>query len=94
MRSAFSSKADLGGMAEGGSASEKLQISGVVQKTWVAVDETGTEAAAASGVVMSVTTAQTGPVAEFKADHPFLFFVYDTKLARILFAGRVVEPKG
>jgi serine protease inhibitor len=35
-----------------------------------------------------------GPVAEFKADHPFLFFVYDGKQGRILFAGRVADPKG
>jgi serine protease inhibitor len=32
-------------------------------------------------------------VAELKADHPFLFFVYDAKRARILFAGRVAELK-
>jgi len=92
MRAAFSGKADFTGIAEP-SAGERLQISRVVQKTWVSVDENGTEAAAASGVGMSVTSAITGPIAEFKADHPFLFFVYDDKRGRILFAGRMSDPK-
>jgi serpin B len=92
VKAAFTPRADLAGIAEP-SGTERLQISRVVQKTWVAVDEQGTEAAAASGVTMSVTSAQTGPVAEFKADHPFLFFVYDTKRGRVLFAGRVSDPK-
>lgn len=92
IKSAFGQKADFAGIAEP-AGGERLQMSRVVQKTWVAVDEEGTEAAAASGISLSVTSAQTGPVAEFKADHPFLFFVYDTKRARILFAGRVSDPK-
>jgi serpin B len=92
IRIAFSGKADFTGIAEPASG-EKLQISRAVQKTWVSVDENGTEAAAASGVGMSVTSAVMGPIAEFKADHPFLFFVYDTKHGRILFAGRMSDPK-
>jgi len=96
MRTAFSGKADFSGIADPPTPAERLQISRVVQKTWVSVDEIGTEAAAASGATMSVTSAQMGPVAEFKADHPFLFFVYDSrpgKGGRILFAGRVTDPK-
>jgi serpin B len=92
MKIAFSGKADFSGIAEPASG-EKLQISRAVQKTWVSVDENGTEAAAASGVGMSVTSAIMGPIADFKADHPFLFFVYDTKRGRILFAGRMTDPK-
>ena len=91
MRDAFSGKADFKGISE--ATGPKLQLSRVVQKTWVSVDENGTEAAAASGIAMSVTSAQMGPIAEFKADHPFLFFVYDAKRGRILFAGRVVDPR-
>ena len=53
----------------------------------------GTEAAAATGGVMRTTSLVTGPLAEFKADHPFLFFIQDTKHGRILFAGRVADPK-
>jgi len=93
MRAAFSGKADFTGIADPAASGERLQISRVVQKTWVSVDENGTEAAAASGVGMSVTSAVMGPIAEFKADHPFLFFVYDEKRGRILFAGRVTDPK-
>jgi serpin B len=95
MRTAFSGKADFSGIADA-SSNERLQISRVVQKTWVSVDENGTEAAAASGGTMMVTSANMGPIAEFKADHPFLFFVYDArpgKGGRILFAGRVTDPK-
>lgn len=97
MKTAFTSKADFGGIADprpgAGAGAGGLQISSVVQRTWVAVDEMGTEAAAASAVLMSVLSANTGPVLDFKADHPFLFFVYDAKRGRILFAGRVADPR-
>lgn len=92
IKSAFSDAADFSAIT-GPAGSKRLRLSRVVQKTWGSVDEEGTEAAAASGITMSVTSAQTGPVAELKADHPFLFFVYDTTRARILFAGRVSNPK-
>ncbi len=92
VKTAFSSRADLSGIADA-TGSEHLQLSQVMHKTWVAVDEQGTEAAAATGAVMSTTSLPMGPIAEFKADHPFLFFVYDTKKGRILFAGRVSDPK-
>jgi serpin B len=92
IKSAFSPKADLSGIADVPSG-ERLQLSQVMHKTWVAVDEQGTEAAASTGIVMSTTSLPMGPIAEFKADHPFLFFVYDAKKGRILFAGRVTDPK-
>jgi serpin B len=93
MKSAFSPKADLSGIADVPSG-ERLQVSQVMHKTWVAVDELGTEAAASTGLTMSTTSLPMGPIADFKADHPFLFFVYDAKKGRILFAGRVTDPKG
>jgi serpin B len=93
LKSAFTSKADFSGIADPAAGGERLQISHVVQKTWVSVDENGTEAAAATGAVMTVTSMPMGPVADFKADHPFLFFVYDAKGGRILFAGRVADPR-
>ena len=92
IKSAFSPKADLSGIADT-PAGERLQISQVMHKTWGAVDELGTEAAASTGVAMSTTSLHMGPIADFKADHPFLFFVYDAKKGRILFAGRVTDPK-
>ena len=92
IKSVFSPKADLSGIADS-PAGERLQVSQVMHKTWVAVDELGTEAAASTGITMSTTSLPMGPVADFKADHPFLFFVYDAKKGRILFAGRVTDPK-
>ncbi|AKU94348.1 Serine protease inhibitor (serpin family) [Labilithrix luteola] len=92
MKAAFTPKADFAGIADP-QGTERLFISDVVHKTWVAVDESGTEAAAATGVVMRTTSMPVGPVVEFKADHPFLFFIRDTKSERILFVGRVSDPK-
>jgi serpin B len=92
MKAAFSPKADFEGIADV-PAGEHLQVSQVMHKTWVAVDELGTEAAASTGITMSTTSLPMGPIADFKADHPFLFFVYDARKGRILFAGRVTDPK-
>jgi len=91
MRAAFSSKADFSGIADPANG-EPLQITRVVQRTFVAVDENGTEAAAATGVGMTAMSLFMGPTADFKADHPFVFFVYDASHGRILFAGRVTSP--
>jgi serpin B len=92
MHAPFGSKADFGGIADP-AAGERLQITHVVQRTYVSVDENGTEAAAATGVAMTALSASLAPLAEFKADHPFLFFVYDATRGRILFAGRVTAPR-
>ena len=76
--------ADFSGMAEG----RDLQISEVVHKAFVAVDEEGTEAAAATGVIIRETSMPP----EFVADHPFLFLVRDEVTGSVLFLGRMVEP--
>lgn len=62
-------------------------------ETFVAVDEEGTEAAAATGAVM-LTRGRPAPIPVFRADHPFLFFIRDTRRGRILFAGRLASPEG
>jgi serpin B len=92
MKTAFTEKADFSGIADpkGG---ERLYIDQVFHQTWIAVDELGTEAAAATGTTMRTTSLVTGPVVEFKVDHPFLFVIQDTKHNRVLFAGRVTSPK-
>ncbi len=82
--------ADFTGMAPAG---EQLVISEAYHKAFVAVDEAGTEAAAATAVSMKVGSA--APKAEpvpFVVDHPFLFLVRDTKTGAILFMGRLVDP--
>jgi serpin B len=58
----------------------------------VKVDEKGTEAAAATAVVMRAGSAAVAQVAEFKADHPFLFLIRHKATGLVLFMGRVVDP--
>jgi serpin B len=86
MRRAFSDAADFSGIS-----GEAMFISGVVHKAFVAVDEQGTEAAAATGVVMR-PASEPPPPAEFRADHPFLFAIRDIRSGAILFMGRVARP--
>ena len=70
---------------------KELYISAVIHKAFLEVNEEGSEAAATTGVVVSVTSiAQSPPI--FKADHPFVFFIRDNKSQSILFLGRVLNP--
>jgi len=72
-----------------------LFISEVIHKAFVQVNEKGTEAAAATAVLVSVTTS-IGPYVPppvFRADHPFLLLIRDNRTESILFMGRVTEPK-
>ena len=88
---AFSDKADLSGMIED---EKNLHISFVVHKAFVAVDESGTEAAAATVVGIARTAAPLQPKEpkEFKADHPFLFLIRHNDTGAILFLGRLADP--
>ena len=92
MKLAFTDRADFGGMV-GPKAAEHLDIGQVFHQTWIAVDETGTEAAAATGMVMRTTAMQLGPVVDFKVDRPFVFVLRETRSGRILFTGRVTDPR-
>lgn len=75
-----------------GISTEPLFISDVIHKAFVQVDEKGTEAAAATGVMMR-TTAMPMPPKVFRADHPFLFLIRDKETGSVLFMGRVVDPE-
>ena len=78
--------ADFSGMTE----EEQLFISAVLHQGYIAVDEEGTEAAAATAVVMGTTSMpQTIP---FVVDRPFLYVIHDTAHGTPLFVGRVVDP--
>jgi serpin B len=89
MSTAFSSKADFSGIS---SNKDGLLLSEVVHKAYVDVDESGTEAAAATAVMaVGGAAPQEAPLA-FRADHPFLFFLRDKTSGAILFAGRVSDP--
>jgi serpin B len=68
-----------------------LFISDVIHKAFVDVTEEGTEAAAATAVLMQAR-AMPRPSPEFRADHPFLFVIQDVETRSVLFAGRLVDP--
>lgn len=79
-------KADLTGI----SPSPSLYVSKVVHKTFVEVDENGTQAVAASGVVGMEKSSPSWET--FNANRPFLFFIRHNKTQTILFYGRVCFP--
>ena len=70
---------------------ECLYIREVVHKAFVSVDEAGTEAAAATAVMMQAESAPPDPVS-VTLDRPFVFLIRDRETGAVLFAGRVVEP--
>ncbi len=83
-----SARADFSGIT----GKRDFAISAVVHKAFVEVDERGTEAAAATGVVMTRTAVLAAPPVAFRADHPFCFLIRDTSTGSILFLGRLVRP--
>jgi serpin B len=86
-------RADFTAIANPPRPEDRLYVGAVFHKAFVKVDEKGTEAAAATAVVMPRATGMAPPVPEFKADHPFLFFIVDKASGLVLFMGRVAEPK-
>jgi serpin B len=72
---------------------EQLYISAVIHKAFVDVNEEGTEAAAATAIVVKPTSAVVDPSPTFRADRPFFFAIRDNRSGSILFAGRLVEPE-
>jgi serpin B len=79
--------ADFSGM----DGTRDLYISDVLHQAFVSVDEEGTEAAAATAVVMRVTSAPLDPKL-FQADRPFIFLIRDSVTGAVLFIGRVLDP--
>jgi serpin B len=87
MEDAFSGEADFSGMT----GDRSLHISDVIHKAFVSVDEKGTEATAATAVVMAESAAPSQPV-EVTVDRPFIFTIRDIETGAVLFVGRVVDP--
>lgn len=89
MLTAFSDEADFSGMT----GKKNLFISHVIHQAFVEVNEEGTEAAAATGVVMTKEISA-GPrkTPIFRADHPFIFLIQEKETGSILFIGRVSNP--
>jgi serpin B len=72
-----------------------LEISRIIQKAFVEVNEKGTEAAAVTAVIMTITSSVGGfetPVPQFRADRPFLFLIRDKQSGAILFSGAIEQP--
>jgi serpin B len=88
MRLAFGDDADFTGITQ----AERLKIDDACHKGFVAVDENGTEAAAATGVVFVPVSA---PLVEvtLKVDRPFFFVIRDVPTATLLFVGRILNPR-
>ncbi len=87
LTAAFGAGADFTGISE----EAPLELFDVLHKSFVAVDEEGTEAAAATGAVVGATSAQ--PIEEtLVVDRPFLFLIRDKPTGAILFLGRVSDP--
>uniref|UniRef100_A0A8D1W8X8 Leukocyte elastase inhibitor n=1 Tax=Sus scrofa TaxID=9823 RepID=A0A8D1W8X8_PIG len=82
----FGSRADLTGMSE----ARDLFISKVIHKSFVEVNEEGTEAAAATAGI--AVFAMLMPEEDFVADHPFIFFIRHNPSSNILFLGRLSSP--
>jgi serpin B len=84
--------ADFSGMT----GHRDFAISAVIHKAYIDVNEEGTEAAAATAVTMMATSARAPdpmPPIIFRADHPFVFMIRDTRSGGTLFMGRVAHPE-
>lgn len=89
--------AQFPGMSSSEDPMRQLFIGAVIHKGWIEVNEVGTEAAAATAVMMRVGSAMPPQemipfTPEFRADRPFLFLIRDTTTGAILFIGRVNNP--
>lgn len=87
MPNAFRS-ADFSGI----DGTKKLEISAILHKAFIDVNEEGTEAAAATSVMVGITSVRPSPPV-FRADHPFVFLIRENRSGSILFLGRIVNPK-
>jgi serpin B len=94
MTDAFKNYADFSGIVD--PAIERLKIEDVVHKAYLDVGETGTEAAAATGVSMvmccEIANSAPAPPVVFDANHPFMFMIRDTVSGSVLFMGQEANP--
>jgi serpin B len=90
MTTAFGASADFSAMTQQAS----LFISAVLQQVFIAVDEEGTEAAAATAVVVAGSAAVVPTTEPLVVDRPFVFVIHDVEHGTPLFLGKVVDPRG
>jgi serpin B len=98
IRKAFDREAaDFSGMTGRPAETDRLYIGKIVHRAVIEAAEESTEAAAATGVTLEMAMAAPSPAPpplEFRADHPFLFYLVDDTTGAILFQGRVADPRG
>jgi serpin B len=88
-------KSNLTGIFDSGVPWDRLYVSDAIHKSFVDVNEEGTEAAAATAIVVSRTTSappQPPPPLIINVDHPFIFFIQDNETGIITFMGKIVDP--
>ncbi|CAB4852106.1 MAG: serpin family protein [Actinobacteria bacterium] len=88
MPTAFTDRADFSGITQ----TEPLAMGAVIHQANITVDEVGTEAAAATAVVMVGTSAPVDPPVTVTIDRPFTFWLRETTTGTIVFMGRVNDP--
>ncbi len=90
IKQAFTNKADFTDMI----CKKEIKIDKIIHQTFINVNESGTEAAAATAVVMKrITSTSPENTKKFKADHPFIYIIKDNKTASILFIGQMTNAK-
>lgn len=87
LKAAFTNEADFSGITK----DAPIELSKVLHKTWIELDEEKTEAAATTAITVRITGTSSTKI--FKADHPFVFFIFDNEFKAILFIGRYVRPE-
>jgi serpin B len=89
MKLAFDSdRADFSNLSQKGS----IYISNIMHKAFIEVDEHGTEAAAATAVLLSTTGIEIVPNAQMSIDKPFVYMIVDNETGQILFLGHMLKP--
>ncbi|MEM9694132.1 MAG: serpin family protein, partial [Myxococcota bacterium] len=92
MSEAFSRRANFSKMTEG--KTDDLYLDAVFHKAYVAMDEKGTEAAAATAAMVATKGFDPSEPKKVTLDKPFLFLIRDQKTDAIMFVGKVENPKG
>lgn len=91
IRQIFTTEASLPLLARGAGLQNQLQVSGVIQKAGIVLNEEGSTIYAATEVTLVNKFGENGP-REFIANRPFLFFIQDETTGALLFSGKITNP--
>lgn len=86
----FTLQASFPQLVRGSSVQDRLQVSNVLQKTGIEINEEGSTA---YGATVASIVNKIGVEIEFKADRPFLFFINDETTGTLIFSGKFVRPE-